>query len=81
MPQTETSELFKFISKSQRDLVTHLLKKSGFDALQIQAYIKQEWGGKTVYDIPRTAYKGLVKRLEAGEISPAHITDPDDIPL
>ena len=81
MPQTETSELFKFISKSQRDLVTHLLKKSGFDALQVQDYIKQEFNGETVSDIPRTSYKSLVARLKANEVSPSDIIEPDDIPL
>lgn len=49
--------------------------------LAIVDYMKQEFNGETVSDIPRTAYKSLVARLKANEVSPSDIIDPDDIPL
>jgi len=81
MPQIKTLDIFKNISKSQQNIVSDLLKKSGFDVLAVTDYIKQEFNGETVSDIPRTAYKSLVGRLKANEVKPSDITDPDDIPL
>ena len=77
----ETLDIFKNISKSQQNIVSDLLKKNGFDALAIADYVKQEFNGKAVSDIPRTAYKSLVARLKANEVSPSDIIEPDDIPI
>lgn len=81
MQQIKTLDIFKNISKSQQAIVVDLLQKHGFDALAIVDYMKQEFNGEKVSDIPRTAYKSLVSRLKANEVTPFDITDPDDIPL
>ena len=75
------NDWFKNISNSQQRIVSVLLKESGFDSLDVVDYLKQEFGVKTVSDIPRTAYKSLVSRLEKKQITPADIVEPDDIPL
>lgn len=74
-------DIFRNISKSQQTIVSDLLKKNGFDAQAIADYMKQEFNGETVSDIPRSAYKSLVGRLKANEVKPSDITDPDDIPF
>ena len=75
------SEWFRFISNSQQRIVSDLLKKNGFDSLDVVDYLKQEYGIKTVSDIERTSYKSLVTRLEKKQITPADIVEPDDVPL
>ena len=75
------NDWFANISNSQQRIVSVLLKENGFDSLDVVDYLQQEYGIKTVSDIPRTAYKSLVSRLEKKQITPADIVEPDDIPL
>ena len=78
---TNKNDWFKNISNSQQRIVSDLLKKNGFDSLDVVDYLKQEYGIKTVSDIERTSYKSLVARLEKNQITPADIVEPDDVPL
>tara|TARA_Y100000593_G_C4080980_1_gene223841 strand:+ start:167 stop:415 length:249 start_codon:yes stop_codon:yes gene_type:complete len=75
------NDWFKYISNSQQRIVSDLLKKNGFDSLDVVDYLQQEYGIKKVSDIERTAYKSLVSRLGKKQITPADIVEPDDVPL